>query len=264
MIKFAINKDPLDQVNMLSTDWTGAAQSTAFWLAICTRLSLSVTALWRSKWSLYGWFDVTGNTRALHFCGDSMRFVGEVVIILRYIGDDAQSVRHAHGNHVFWIQQGWNTQLTLSNLKRQTVVLKDIFFWEGIKIYEIRSVSVDDGTEGQSISEGWSHVCNVHITVTFTLVPAPVLQSFQRAHGRDSKIHTYSLVLLLQYTRRPKSSWETLFHMSLSGTVRSCCLNFKRSHSTKVSSTDLTVDYFKEEDKKNQHTRVKLQLQLKA
>lgn len=130
--------------------------------------------------------------------------------------------------------------------------------------HEIRSVPVDDGTEGQSISEGWSHVCNVHITVTFTLVPAPVLQSFQRAHGRDSKIHTYSLVLLLQYTRRPKSSWETLFHMSLSGTVRSCCLNFKRSHSTKVSSTDLTVDYSKEEDKKNQHTRVKLQLQLKA
>lgn len=44
--------------------------------------------------------------------------------------------------------------------------------------HEIRSVFMDNGTEGQSISEGRRHVCNIHIIVTFTLVPAPVLQSF--------------------------------------------------------------------------------------
>lgn len=128
-------------------------------------------------------------------------------------------------------------------------------------------MSVDDGTKGQSISEGRSHVCNVHIIVTFALVPAPVLQSFQRAHGPDSI---------------PKStpisrnwSWNTHedpgvhdFHVSLSSTVGSRCLKTQRSHSIKVKLSGMSKDQERfdrtafEPQKSTRTNGIKLQLQL--
>lgn len=48
----------------------------------------------------------------------TFRLVGEEVVVLGDIGDDAEPVRHFHGHHVLWVQQSWNTQLCLGHLKR--------------------------------------------------------------------------------------------------------------------------------------------------
>lgn len=45
------------------------------------------------------------------------RLVVEEVVVLRDVGDDAETVRHFHGHHVFWVQQGWDPQLCLCHIK---------------------------------------------------------------------------------------------------------------------------------------------------
>lgn len=47
----------------------------------------------------------------------TLRLVVEEIVILGDIGDDAEPVRHFHGHHVFWVQQGRNPQLCLSHFK---------------------------------------------------------------------------------------------------------------------------------------------------
>ena len=47
-----------------------------------------------------------------------MGLVGEEVVVLGDVGDDAQPVGHFHGHHVLWVQQGWDSQLRLSHLER--------------------------------------------------------------------------------------------------------------------------------------------------
>lgn len=48
----------------------------------------------------------------------TLRLVVEEVVVLGHVGDDAQTIRHFHGNHVFWVQQGRNPQLCFSDVKR--------------------------------------------------------------------------------------------------------------------------------------------------
>lgn len=47
----------------------------------------------------------------------TMGLVGEEVVVLGDIGDDAQPVRHFHGDHVLWVQQSRDSQLLLRHLK---------------------------------------------------------------------------------------------------------------------------------------------------
>lgn len=46
-----------------------------------------------------------------------MRFVVKEVVVLGDICDDAEPIRHFHGHHVFWVQQGRNPQLFLCYFK---------------------------------------------------------------------------------------------------------------------------------------------------
>lgn len=46
-----------------------------------------------------------------------MAGVVEMVVVLRHISHDAEAVGHLHGDHVIGIQQGWDAQLPLCQLK---------------------------------------------------------------------------------------------------------------------------------------------------
>lgn len=47
----------------------------------------------------------------------TVRLVVEVVVVLGDVRDDAEPIGHLHGDHVFWIQQGRNPQLSLGHFK---------------------------------------------------------------------------------------------------------------------------------------------------
>ena len=46
-----------------------------------------------------------------------MGLVGEEVVVLGDVGDDAEAVRDLHGDHVLWVQQSRDPQLGLSHLE---------------------------------------------------------------------------------------------------------------------------------------------------
>lgn len=54
----------------------------------------------------------------MEFSELTLRLVGEEVVVLGDVGDDAEPVRHFHGNHVFWVQQGRNPQFCFRHIKR--------------------------------------------------------------------------------------------------------------------------------------------------
>lgn len=107
-----------------------------------------------------------------------MRLSTEEAVVLSDVGDDAQEVRHAGRNHLLWIQQRRDSQLRLRDLKSlQLVVLMNISSGERAEIYQVGSVFVDDGTEGQPIPERRGHVVNLHAGVTGACDAAPLQQS---------------------------------------------------------------------------------------
>lgn len=105
----------------------------------------------------------------------------EVVVVLRHVCEDTETVRYSQGHHVLCVQESGDPQLLLCHTEGQFVVLIHIIFLQRVEIYEVRPVSVDECAEGQAVPEARGHVGDAHVPVALALEPTPLLQ---RLHGR--------------------------------------------------------------------------------
>lgn len=106
----------------------------------------------------------------------------EVVVVLRHICEDTETVGYSQGHHVLCVQESRDSQLLLCHTEGQFVVLIHVIFLQRIEIYEVGPVPVDKCAEGQAVPEARGHVGDAHVPVALALEPTPLLQRLHRRH----------------------------------------------------------------------------------
>lgn len=155
VIELPIGHVPLDQVDMFATDEAGAAycavridfsnarpngsifnnsRAALLWClgSGCGLRNMIGYFLSSRFFSRVRW----GTFHSSH--ASNGRASMEVIIVLRHVGQDAESVRDLQFDHILRIQESWNPKLFLSNTESQVIVLIDILLAKGVEIYEVR------------------------------------------------------------------------------------------------------------------------------
>lgn len=80
------------------------------------------------------------------------------------------------------IQHAGDIKVLLSNIECSIEILQGIVFAEFVVVDEVRSVTMDECTERQTVLEGQVEVLNIDILVRSGLALAPQQQTFLRGH----------------------------------------------------------------------------------
>lgn len=138
----------------------------------------------------------------------------EIIVVLRDIGENTETIRYSQSHHVFGVQQGRYSQLLLRNLERQLIVLINIFFAQGVKVYQVRSVFVNQSAKRQAVPKRRGHVGDRNITISIALDFAPLLKSFHSSHRCQcvSKRVVYAKLVSMRlvHTANVKRFWFSL------------------------------------------------------
>ena len=95
--------------------------------------------------------------------------------VLGQVGEDREPVQQLTLHHVLGVQQGGDAQVLLSHTEGQRIVTKDIILIKTIKVNELWTVMMNDGTEGQPTPPASGHVQDVNIAISLSHPPAPGL-----------------------------------------------------------------------------------------
>lgn len=106
----------------------------------------------------------------------------EIIVVLRNIGENTETIWYSKCNHVFGVKQGRYSQFFLRHLKSQMIVVVNVFFAQGVKVYQVRSVLVNESAKSQAVPKRRGHVSDRNITISIALDFTPLLKSFHSSH----------------------------------------------------------------------------------
>jgi hypothetical protein len=105
--------------------------------------------------------------------------------VLGQVGEDREPVQQLTLHHVLGVQQGGDAQVLLSHTEGQRIIAKDIILIKTIKVNELRTVMMNDGTEGQPTPPAGGHVHDVNIAICLRHSPAPALRGLRTAQSQS-------------------------------------------------------------------------------